>query len=225
MHPESHVARISAAVAAARSPREGHRSLTAAVMEELHVSTAKVSIRHAVEQIVETGLGQSEPGRVEEHARADPAEGIHADRQAERQPENDEHQVTVYVRLRKLVVPEESGRWLIASGGASHTQHQLHVEEDGHQSGQSDQHARTHRLFPRDASEPTATKVGTHVRGRLNGHYDRGNPSDRPESDDCGRYMTRLQIGVPWTLKRIDKQGTMYLITIKRKNILINVSY
>lgn len=109
-------------------------------MEELDVSAAKVTIRHAIEQIVEAGLGQGEPGQVVENAGADRFEGIHADCQAERQPKHGEHHAAAHVRLGELVVPGEGGRRFIRRPrDTSHVYHQLHVEENRYQSRQSDQ--------------------------------------------------------------------------------------
>lgn len=134
-------------------------------MKELDVSAAKVTIRHAIEQIVEAGLGQGEPGQVVEYAGADRPEGIHADCQAERQPKYGEHHAAAHVRLGKLVVPGEGNRRFVRPRDTSHANHQLHVEENRYQNGQSDQQARTHYLFHRDATQPAATKVGAHVEG------------------------------------------------------------
>lgn len=198
VHPEAHVA--------ARPPREAHR-LTATVVEELDVSAAKVSVCHAVEDVVEAGFRQGEPGQVVEHAGTDRLEGVHADRQAERQPEHDEHQAATHIRLSELVVRRGGGRQLIrAPGGTSHAYHQLHEQEDRHQGGQPDQQARTHRLLHRDAAEPATTEVRTHVQERLQGHCDHGN---HPLGDNRGCYMTRCQAGVPvefrCTVVNVDK--------------------
>lgn len=56
VHPEAHVARIST-FTTARPPREAHRGLAAAVVEEFDISAAKVAICHAVKQIVEARFG------------------------------------------------------------------------------------------------------------------------------------------------------------------------
>lgn len=165
VHSETHVAGIPTTVAAAWPPRKAHRGLAAAVVEELDVGAAKVAVRHAIEQVVEAGLGQSEPGQVVEHASADRPEGVDADRQTERQPEHGEHHAAAHVRLGKLVVPGKGGRRLVRPRDTSHVYHQLHVEENRYQSGHSDQQARAYRLLLGDATELTATKVGTHVEG------------------------------------------------------------
>lgn len=134
-------------------------------MEELDVSAAKVAIRHAIEQIVEARLGQSEPGQIIEHVGPDRTEGIHAYRQTEWQPEHGEHHAAAHVRLGELVVPGKGGRRFVRPRDTSHAYHQLHVEENRYQSRHSDQQARAHCLLHRDATEPAATKVRTHVEG------------------------------------------------------------
>lgn len=164
-------------------------------MKKLDVSAAKVAVRHAVEQIVEAGLGQGEPGQIVEHARANWNEGIHADRQAERQPEHDEHYAAAHVRLRKFVVPGEgSWRLIRAPRGPPYTYHQLHVEEDRRQSWQPNQYTRPNRLFQGDTAEPATAKVRTYVQERLQGHHSHG---DQPDGDDRSCYTTRRQAGVP----------------------------
>lgn len=144
-------------------------------MEELDVSAAKVAVRHAVEQIVEAGLGEGKPGQVVVHARANWNERIHANRQPERQPKHDEHHAAAHIRLRELVVPGEGGRRLVrAPRGPSHAYHQLHVQAERYQSWQPNQHACPYRLFHRDTAELATAKVGTYVQGRLQGHHSHG---------------------------------------------------
>lgn len=87
VHPEAHVTGVSAAVAAPGSPRETHRGLAATIVEKLDVRAAKMPVRHAVEQIVEAGFREGEPGEVVEDAGAYRSEGVNADGDAERQPE------------------------------------------------------------------------------------------------------------------------------------------
>lgn len=134
-------------------------------MEELDVSAAKVAVHYAIEQIIEAGLGQSEPGQIVEYTGSDRSEGIHADRHTERQPKHGEHQTAAHVRLGELVVPGEGGRRFVRPRDTSHAQHQLRVEENRYQSRHSDQQARTHRLLHRDAAKLAETKVRTHVEG------------------------------------------------------------
>jgi len=174
VHSEAHVARIST-LSTARSPREAHRGLAAAVMKKLDVSAAKVAVRYAVEQIVEARLGQGEPGQVVKHTGADRNEGIHADRQAERQPERDEYHTAVHIRLRELVVPGKGGRRLVRDArGPSHTYQQLHVKEDRRQSWQPNQYACPHHLFHRDTAELATAKIRTYIQGRLQSHHSYG---------------------------------------------------
>lgn len=133
VHSEAHVARISTLTA--WPPREAHRGFAAAIVKKLDVSAAEVTVRHAVEQIVEAGLGQGEPGQVVEHTRTNSNKGIHANCQAKWQPEYDEHYAAAHICLRELVVPGEGGwRFIRASCGSSYTYHQFHIEEDRHQS-------------------------------------------------------------------------------------------
>lgn len=134
-------------------------------MKELDVSAAKVTIRHAIEQIVEAGLGQGEPGQIVEHADADRPEGIHADCQAERQPKHGEHHAAAHVRLGELVVPGEGGRRFVRPRDTSHAYHQFYVEENRYQGRQTDQQTCTHCLLHRDATQLAATKVGTYIEG------------------------------------------------------------
>ncbi|KAK1118966.1 hypothetical protein K0M31_013736 [Melipona bicolor] len=132
VHPEAHVASVSAGVAAPGPPRETHRGLAAAVVEKLDVRAAKMPVGHAVEHIVEAGFREGEPGEIVEDAGAYRSEGVQADGDAERQPEYHEHHAAVHVRLGQLVVPGEGDRRLVgAPGGVPDADHQLHVEEGG----------------------------------------------------------------------------------------------
>lgn len=99
-------------------------------MEEFDISAAKVTIRYAIKQIVEAGLGQSKPGQNVEHSWRDGREGINANHHAKRQPEHGKHHAAVHVRFRELVVPGEGGRRLVRPCGVSHAQYQLRVQED-----------------------------------------------------------------------------------------------
>jgi hypothetical protein len=71
--PETDVTGGAAAVASLTS-REAHRRLAAAVVEELHVGAPEVPVGHAVEEVVEAGLGEGEPGQVDHDLRA---HGLH----------------------------------------------------------------------------------------------------------------------------------------------------
>lgn len=72
----------------------------AAIVEQLHVGTAKVSISYAVDDVVKAWLGEAEPGRVVEHFVGDVLRrGGERDGEddGERQPEQHERQETVKV--------------------------------------------------------------------------------------------------------------------------------
>lgn len=58
-----------ASVAGPGATGEADRGLAAAVVEELDVGAAEVTVGHAVQQVVEARLGQGEPGQVHHHLR------------------------------------------------------------------------------------------------------------------------------------------------------------
>lgn len=151
-------------------------------MEKLDVRASEVPVRHAVDQIVETGFGEGEPGQIVQDTWAYRFERVEAHDYAERQPEHDEHDATVYVGLGQLVVPGECDRWLVrASRGVADAYHELHVEEYSGQCWQPYQERGTYYLLHCYAGETPPAKVGAHVQRRLQHHCHGGY---QPDADD-----------------------------------------
>lgn len=77
-----------------RPPRERHGSLAAAVVEQVDVGAAEVSVTGAVDDVVDARLAESQPREVVEQVGRDlPARG-HAEDDSEGQPEDEEHEET-----------------------------------------------------------------------------------------------------------------------------------
>lgn len=99
MNPNS-VADVRAGDVLLPSTGRRHRRLTAAVVEEVEICVPEVAIRDAVDDVVEAGFGQSQPGGVVKHFIGDVLRcGRVGDGEddAERQPENHERQEAVKV--------------------------------------------------------------------------------------------------------------------------------
>lgn len=148
-------------------------------MEKLDVRASEVPVRHAIDQIVETGFGEGEPGQVVQDTWAYRFERVEAHDYAERQPEHDKHDAAVYVGLGELVVPGECDRWLVrAPCGVADADHELHVEEYGRQGWQPYQERGAYYLLHRYTGETSPAKVGTYVQGRLQHHCHGGYQPD-----------------------------------------------
>jgi hypothetical protein len=74
----------------------GHVRFATTVMEQIVVSTAKVSIGHTVDHVVETRLAQTNPGRIVKHTIGKIV--WHTSNDSERYPEYDEGKETVEIR-------------------------------------------------------------------------------------------------------------------------------
>jgi len=72
----------------ARPPRERYRRLAEAVVEQVHVSVTEVAVRHAVQEVVETGLAEGEPRQVVEQSGGHPLRRPKAQDHAERKPKH-----------------------------------------------------------------------------------------------------------------------------------------
>lgn len=76
------------------SPRERHRRLTATIMKQIHVSTAKMPIHHAIQNAIDAGLGDREPRKIIEHVVGDGARRAHRQHHPERRPEREKQHET-----------------------------------------------------------------------------------------------------------------------------------
>lgn len=85
----------------AMAPRVGrhHRRLAAAVVEQLHVRLPKVPMGHAVHNVIETGLGDADPGAVVEQVIGNGPGRAQAEHYCEWQPEQNENDEAAKVRL------------------------------------------------------------------------------------------------------------------------------
>lgn len=83
VNSEAHVASVPTPLPTC-PPRKTHRCFAAAIMEKLDVRASKVPVRHAVDQIVETGFGEGEPGQVVQDTWAYRFERVEAHDYAER---------------------------------------------------------------------------------------------------------------------------------------------
>lgn len=68
---------VASTCVASGPPGKTHRCLAAAVMEELDVRAAEVSIENTVQKAVETGFGQREPGQKDDDAGRHLSYGTH----------------------------------------------------------------------------------------------------------------------------------------------------
>lgn len=94
-----------------------HGRLAAAIVEQVEIRIAEVAVGNAVDNVVEAGLGQAQPGGAVEHFIVDVAgrgrEGNRAD-DAERQPEEHESQEAVKVASHQREIRLVRHTWLKA---------------------------------------------------------------------------------------------------------------
>ena len=102
---DAHVRRRPVATVRPLAPRDGHRRLAAAVVEQADVGAAEVPIGETVDDVVKAGLGQPDPdGRVEHAVRDEAGRAVRED-DAERQPKDDEDKEAVEVGAGERQVP------------------------------------------------------------------------------------------------------------------------
>jgi len=129
-----------AAGAVAGPPRERHRRLAAAVVEQVDVRVAEVPVTGAVHQVVEAGLAEGQPREVVEHLGGQPLDGGQRQDDGERGPEHDEHDEAVRVGQHQRVVPVERQRRLEARVQPGH----VHLVRDAHVQPGRDEQRRQH---------------------------------------------------------------------------------
>lgn len=108
------------------TPRNRNRRLAAAIVEKVDVRVAEVTIRDAIDDVVEAGLAQTDPGGVVEHAIGHIGRSVVGEHDSEGQPEGDEDDETVKVGARQRQIPG-----VVQAGlevGRSHET--FHVEND-----------------------------------------------------------------------------------------------
>lgn len=103
-----------AADAVARPPRECHRGLAAAVMEQIDVRVPEVPVPGAVDQVVKARLAERQPRQIVEHLGGQLLDGGQGQDHGEWCPEHDEHNEAVRVGQHQRVVPVERQRRLEA---------------------------------------------------------------------------------------------------------------
>lgn len=92
-------------------------------MEEFDVGVAEVTVEDTVKHAVEAGLGQGEPGQVDEHVGAHLLHRTDADRDSERHPKYNEHDEAEHVGLDEFVVPGKGHRRLVRATSPLHARY------------------------------------------------------------------------------------------------------
>lgn len=121
----AHIGRRPTHVVALAS-RHRHRCLAAAIVEQIDVGIAKVSIGAAIDDVVEARLAQPNPGGVVEHPIGHTGRGVVGEHDAKREPEGDEDEEAVEIGARQRQVPRVVEARLEV--GRSHES--LHVDDD-----------------------------------------------------------------------------------------------
>lgn len=154
-----------------RPPRERHRSLAAAVVEQIDVGAAEVSVTGAVDDVVDARLAESQPREVVEQVGRDLSVRGHAQDDSEGQPEDKEHEETEQVGLHEGVVPVERDGRLEAGVGACDADlgDDAEVESECEEAGESDAEDGDGRLVLEDAGASGGAVVGHEVVVELEG--------------------------------------------------------
>lgn len=87
------------------SPRHGHRRFAATVVEQIDVSIAEVFVGNAVDDVVEAGLAESDPGGGVEHTVGHIGPCVIRQHDAERQPECDEDEEAPKIGASQIQIP------------------------------------------------------------------------------------------------------------------------
>lgn len=143
------------------APRHRNGRLAAAVVEQIDVRIAKVPVRDAIDDVVEAGLAQSEPGGIVEHAIRHIGRRVIGENDAERQPENDENDETVEVGARQRQVPGvvQAGLEVGRPHEALHVHDDPDVTVEGEHQRQQDQHGNDGHLVGLDVGHRAGAVV------------------------------------------------------------------
>lgn len=163
----------------ALAPRHRHRRLAAAVMKEVNVRITEMTVADAVDDIVETGFDEANPGGRVECALVDRAGRVVRQHDDERQPQHHEYDEAVEVGAGQRQVPGvvEAGLEVGQAHEALHVERDAQMDVEGDDDGQRDQQQDDGQLVRGQTDPLPVAKVKAHVERVLDaGHNDRHEP-------------------------------------------------
>lgn len=185
-----------------------YRSLAAAVVEQINVRITEVTIREAVDDIVETRFAQPDPGGRIKHAVCHIRCGVVGQHNAKGQPKCYKNQKAVKICTCQWQVPSVILAWLEV--GRAHES--LHVNDDAHvrierqDDGQQNEQRHYDRLVWCNVGRLTGAIIETNFEHELKARRDASHKPNQQEnsggvsfveiwSDVLGRAQPKIVLG------------------------------